>query len=227
MEYGIWIKCWLKELECCRENPVIQEDYFCLNKLSFIIIQKIITRKQCSFAEGPFHLISTLPCGRGLFYDYLNVHLSQEDTQDNLDEYREWIDGSAKHRYSLTSREAQSHSSGWAMKYTNNHNKYVLKKTCVGVLVCSENCRLKDGRKIRIRPAISDKGMFHDWSIIFVSLDSSLEVQEGLYRPIHSNKMCSHCLFPVADKSGTNCYHLVPEPTGRSAVPGVSPGRGY
>jgi hypothetical protein len=23
------------------------------------------------------------------------------------------------------------------------------------------------------------------------------------------NKMCSHCLFPVVDKSGTSCYHLV------------------
>ena len=22
------------------------------------------------------------------------------------------------------------------------------------------------------------------------------------------NKMCSHCLFPVVDKSGTSCYHL-------------------
>ena len=23
------------------------------------------------------------------------------------------------------------------------------------------------------------------------------------------NKICSHCLFPVVDKSGTSCYHLV------------------
>jgi hypothetical protein len=23
------------------------------------------------------------------------------------------------------------------------------------------------------------------------------------------NKMCSHCLFPVVDKSGTSCHHLV------------------
>jgi hypothetical protein len=23
------------------------------------------------------------------------------------------------------------------------------------------------------------------------------------------NRMCSHCLFPVVDKSGTSCYHLV------------------
>jgi hypothetical protein len=25
----------------------------------------------------------------------------------------------------------------------------------------------------------------------------------------HVNKMCSHCFFPVANKSGTSCYHLV------------------
>ena len=86
-----------------------------------------------------------------------NHSVKQEDTQDPFDEYHEWVDGSVKRRYSLTSREAQSHSSGWAMKYTNNHNKYVLKKTCVGVLVCSENCRSKDDSRIKIRPAISDK----------------------------------------------------------------------
>ncbi|XP_028404180.1 uncharacterized protein LOC114526852 [Dendronephthya gigantea] len=83
--------------------------------------------------------------------------IKQEDSQTHFDDYREWIDGNEKRRYCLTSREAQSHSSGWAMKYTNNHNKYVLKKTCVGVLMCSENCRFKDGTNIRIRPAISDK----------------------------------------------------------------------
>ena len=97
----------------------------------------------------------------------LNLHLLQEDTQDPFDEYHEWIDGSVKRRYSLKSREAQSHSSGWAMKYTNNHNKYVLKKTCVGVLVCSENCRSKDDSRIKIRPAISDKGNQHGFSGYF------------------------------------------------------------
>lgn len=88
----------------------------------------------------------------------LNFHRPQEAAEDHFDEFHEWIDGSVKCRYSLTSRDALSHSSGWAMKYTNNHNKYVLKKTCVGVLACSENCRFADGRKIRIRPAISDRG---------------------------------------------------------------------
>ena len=57
------------------------------------------------------------------------------------------------------------------MKYTNNHNKYVLKKTCVGVLVCTENCGLQDGRKVRIRPAISDKG--DPRLLIFCILDAA------------------------------------------------------
>lgn len=73
------------------------------------------------------------------------------------DEFEEWIDGSAKLRYSPYSREAQAHISGWAMKYTNNHNKFVLKKTCVGVLLCSQDCTLPNGLKIVVRPAISDK----------------------------------------------------------------------
>ena len=74
------------------------------------------------------------------------------------DEFEEWIDGSTKLRYSPYSREAQAHISGWAMKYTNNHNKFVLKKTCVGVLLCSKDCTLPNGLKIVVRPAISDKG---------------------------------------------------------------------
>ena len=74
------------------------------------------------------------------------------------DEFQEWVDGSCKVRYSPYSREAQAHISGWAMKYTNNHNKFVLKKTCVGVLLCSKDCTLPNGLKIVVRPAISDKG---------------------------------------------------------------------
>jgi hypothetical protein len=33
--------------------------------------------------------------------------------------------------------EARRHSSGWAMRNTNNHNVNILKKSCLGVLVCS------------------------------------------------------------------------------------------
>ncbi|XP_031557567.1 uncharacterized protein LOC116294159 [Actinia tenebrosa] len=82
---------------------------------------------------------------------------SSQQPVEEYDEFNEWVDGSCKFRYSLYSREAQAHISGWAMKYTNNHNKYVLKKTCVGVLLCSKDCTLPNGLKIVVRPAISDK----------------------------------------------------------------------
>ncbi|XP_070545395.1 uncharacterized protein [Ptychodera flava] len=81
------------------------------------------------------------------------------------DDFDEWANGSVKRQYRPTDPEAQGHVSGWAMKYTNNHNKYVLKKACIGVIVCS-NCSdpgktdsVDDGEwsAIAIRPAISDK----------------------------------------------------------------------
>jgi len=88
------------------------------------------------------------------YYDYFLLLKAIKE----YDEFEEWIDGSTKLRYSPYSREAQAHISGWAMKYTNNHNKFVLKKTCVGVLLCSQDCTLPNGLKIVVRPAISDKG---------------------------------------------------------------------
>lgn len=90
------------------------------------------------------------PISFSMFFDYQAIK--------EYDEFEEWIDGSTKLRYSPYSREAQAHISGWAMKYTNNHNKFVLKKTCVGVLLCSDDCTLPNGLKIVVRPAISDKG---------------------------------------------------------------------
>ncbi|XP_022789887.1 uncharacterized protein LOC111329444 [Stylophora pistillata] len=110
----------------------------------------------------------------GLAYHYLVGHERGIDSRERsihdpeaqagilqaikeYDEFEEWIDGSTKLRYSPYSREAQAHISGWAMKYTNNHNKFVLKKTCVGVLLCSNDCTLPNGLKIVVRPAISDK----------------------------------------------------------------------
>ncbi len=42
------------------------------------------------------------------------------------------------------------------MRNTNNHNPQVLKKSCLGVLVCSADCRV-NGQPIAYRPAICDK----------------------------------------------------------------------
>lgn len=53
--------------------------------------------------------------------------------------------------------DAKRHSSGWAMRNTNNHNVHILKKSCLGVLVCSLRCTLPNGDKVHLRPAICDK----------------------------------------------------------------------
>nr|XP_014352957.1 PREDICTED: chorion-specific transcription factor GCMa isoform X2 [Latimeria chalumnae] len=43
------------------------------------------------------------------------------------------------------------------MRNTNNHNSRILKKSCLGVVVCSQDCTTPDGKKIHLRPAICDK----------------------------------------------------------------------
>ena len=74
------------------------------------------------------------------------------------DDYEEWPMGHAMFVYSEEIEEARRHSSGWAMRNTNNHNVNILKKSCLGVLVCSLNCSHPDtGLKVHMRPAICDK----------------------------------------------------------------------
>lgn len=43
------------------------------------------------------------------------------------------------------------------MRNTNNHNVNILKKSCLGVLVCNMTCTLDTGDPVHIRPAICDK----------------------------------------------------------------------
>lgn len=43
------------------------------------------------------------------------------------------------------------------MRNTNNHNGHILKKSCLGVVVCARACALKDGSHLQLRPAICDK----------------------------------------------------------------------
>ena len=72
------------------------------------------------------------------------------------DEYEEWPVGHAKYVYSEDIEEARRHSSGWAMRNTNNHNVNILKKSCLGVLICTLDCT-HNGEKVHMRPAICDK----------------------------------------------------------------------
>ncbi|EDL77757.1 rCG25953 [Rattus norvegicus] len=73
------------------------------------------------------------------------------------DWFQEWPDSYVKHIYSSDDRSAQRHLSSWAMRNTNNHNSRILKKSCLGVVVCSRDCSTEEGRKIYLRPAICDK----------------------------------------------------------------------
>lgn len=73
------------------------------------------------------------------------------------DSWEEWPDGHCRYVYQEGCEEAKKHSSGWAMRNTNNHNVNILKKSCLGVLICSKRCIQKNGKTVSIRPAICDK----------------------------------------------------------------------
>ena len=73
------------------------------------------------------------------------------------DAWEELPDGHVRYVYSPNSEEAKKHTSGWAMRNTNNHNVNILKKSCLGVLVCSKRCIQRNGKTVSIRPAICDK----------------------------------------------------------------------
>ncbi|OXB76556.1 UNVERIFIED_CONTAM: hypothetical protein H355_004762 [Colinus virginianus] len=88
-------------------------------------------------------------------WDINDIKLPQDVRQ--TDWFQEWPDSYAKHIYSSEDKNAQRHHSSWAMRNTNNHNSRILKKSCLGVVVCGNDCSTLDGRKIYLRPAICDK----------------------------------------------------------------------
>ncbi|CAN8204726.1 unnamed protein product [Coccothraustes coccothraustes] len=88
-------------------------------------------------------------------WDINDIKLPQHVSQ--TDWFQEWPDSYVKHIYSSEDKNAQRHHSSWAMRNTNNHNSRILKKSCLGVVVCGNNCSTLDGRKIYLRPAICDK----------------------------------------------------------------------
>ncbi|KAK2584448.1 hypothetical protein KPH14_006828 [Odynerus spinipes] len=65
------------------------------------------------------------------------------------DPWCEWADGHVRRVYGPDCEEARRHASGWAMRNTNNHNVSILKKSCLGVLVCSQECILPGGGRAR------------------------------------------------------------------------------
>ncbi|NWU18309.1 GCM1 factor, partial [Cephalopterus ornatus] len=88
-------------------------------------------------------------------WDINDIKLPQDVRQ--IDWFQEWPDSYVKHIYSSEDKNAQKHHSSWAMRNTNNHNSRILKKSCLGVVVCGNDCSTLDGRKIYLRPAICDK----------------------------------------------------------------------
>ncbi|XP_066480554.1 chorion-specific transcription factor GCMb [Tiliqua scincoides] len=93
--------------------------------------------------------------GMKLTWDINDPKLPQEPK--HFDSFQEWSDGYLRFIYSSEDKNAQRHLSGWAMRNTNNHNCQILKKSCLGVVVCARNCTLLDGTKLQLRPAICDK----------------------------------------------------------------------
>uniref|UniRef100_A0A182W7P4 GCM domain-containing protein n=1 Tax=Anopheles minimus TaxID=112268 RepID=A0A182W7P4_9DIPT len=75
----------------------------------------------------------------------------------SYEKFNEWADGHVRHVYHPTDDHARKHISGWAMRNTNNHNVSILKKSCLGVLICTARCKLPNGGQINLRPAICDK----------------------------------------------------------------------
>ncbi|XP_034473900.1 transcription factor glial cells missing [Drosophila innubila] len=78
-------------------------------------------------------------------------------TVSEHDDFNDWANGHCRLIYAAHSEDAKKHASGWAMRNTNNHNVNILKKSCLGVLLCSAKCRLPNGASVHLRPAICDK----------------------------------------------------------------------
>ena len=75
------------------------------------------------------------------------------------DRFNEWSDGHCRSVYRVDDEQARRHASGWAMRNTNNHNVHILKKSCLGVMVCSKRCVIDEqlGSRVHLRPHICDK----------------------------------------------------------------------
>ncbi|KAF7269406.1 hypothetical protein GWI33_017556 [Rhynchophorus ferrugineus] len=95
--------------------------------------------------------------GGGSGHNDWDINDSAVPRIDDFDPFSEWADGHCRLVYRADNEEAKRHSSGWAMRNTNNHNVHILKKSCLGVLVCSIRCTLPNGEKVHLRPAICDK----------------------------------------------------------------------
>uniref|UniRef100_A0A8D0GZJ7 Glial cells missing transcription factor 2 n=1 Tax=Sphenodon punctatus TaxID=8508 RepID=A0A8D0GZJ7_SPHPU len=109
-----------------------------------------------------------------LTWDINDSKLPQEPK--HFDDFQEWPDDYVQFIYSSEEKNAQRHLSGWAMRNTNNHNCQILKKSCLGVVVCARNCTLPEGIKLQLRPAICDKARQKQQKKICPNCNSTLEL---------------------------------------------------
>ncbi|XP_056155782.1 chorion-specific transcription factor GCMb [Lampris incognitus] len=112
--------------------------------------------------------------GMKLTWDINDPKLPQDNKQ--FDPFQEWTDGYVRYIYSAEDKNAQRHLSGWAMRNTNNHNCQILKKSCLGVVVCSRGCALPDGSRLQLRPAICDKARQKQQKKLCPSCNAGLEL---------------------------------------------------
>lgn len=115
-------------------------------------------------------------CSVGMKFTWdINDPKLPQDTKQ-FDPFQEWTDGYVRYIYSAEDKNAQRHLSGWAMRNTNNHNCQILKKSCLGVVVCSRGCTLPDGSRLQLRPAICDKARQKQQKKLCPSCNAALEL---------------------------------------------------
>ncbi|XP_077547810.1 uncharacterized protein LOC144160075 [Haemaphysalis longicornis] len=102
-------------------------------------------------------MVQACNAGPGRHQADWDINDSHVPKVSSFDEYQEWADGHCRYVYRPDCEEARRHASGWAMRNTNNHNVHILKKSCLGVLVCSLRCASDAGHRVHLRPAICDK----------------------------------------------------------------------
>ncbi|XP_006864186.1 PREDICTED: chorion-specific transcription factor GCMb [Chrysochloris asiatica] len=115
-------------------------------------------------------------CSYGMKFnwDINDPQMPQEPT--HFDHFCEWPDGYVRFIYRDDEKKAQRHLSGWAMRNTNNHNGHILKKSCLGVVLCAQACALPDGSRLQLRPAICDKARLKQQRKACPNCSSSLEL---------------------------------------------------
>ncbi|XP_076999595.1 chorion-specific transcription factor GCMb [Tamandua tetradactyla] len=114
------------------------------------------------------------PYGMKLTWDINDPHMPQAPA--HFDHFCEWPDGYVRFIYHRDEKKAQRHLSGWAMRNTNNHNGHILKKSCLGVVMCERACTLPDGSRLQLRPAICDKARLKQQKKACPNCHSALEL---------------------------------------------------